>query len=67
MLLRRTETAVSKPSDRDKEVKHVKKALIAHVYKKWAFENPQKREKVEDPSRDRAIARKFPVSISYIS
>ena len=34
---------------------------------KWVFDIPKKKEKAEDPSKDRAIARKFPVSIPYIS
>ena len=32
----------------------------------WAFEIPKKKEKAEDPSKDRAFARKFPASIPYI-
>ena len=48
-------------------MKHIKKALTANVYKKWDFEIPQKRKKVEDPSKDRLTARKFPVSTPYIS
>ena len=63
MLLRRVEMVVSEQSDREDEVKHIKKALTRNVYKKWAFEIPKKREKVEDPSKDRITDRKFPISI----
>ena len=49
-LLRRAETVVSQPSDRE-EVKHVKTALAANGYMKLAFEILKKREKVEDPSK----------------
>ena len=66
ILLRRAETVVSKPSGRE-EVKHVKKAITETEYMKWAFKIPKKRERVEDPSKDKANARKFPVSIPYIS
>ena len=54
-------------SDKEEEVKHIKKTLTTNGYKKWAFEIPPKREKVEDPFKDRATAWKFPVSIPYIS
>ena len=54
-FLRRAETVVANPSEKE-EVKHVKNALTANGYKK----------KAEDPSKDSATARKFPVSIPYI-
>ena len=44
--LRRVETVMSERSDREEEVKHVKKELTAHGYMKWAFEIPKKREMV---------------------
>ena len=50
MLLRRAETVVLEPSDRE-EVKHVKRALTVNGYKKWAFKIPKKREKVDDSPR----------------
>ena len=47
-------------------VKHVKNALTANGYTKWVVEIPKKKKKAEDPSKDRATARKAPVSIPYI-
>ena len=49
-LLRRVGTVVLEPLDREEKVKHVKIALTANGYKKWAFDIPKKREKVEDIS-----------------
>ena len=43
-LLRRAETVVSDPSDREEEVRHVKKALTANGYKKSSFEISKKGE-----------------------
>ena len=47
-------------------MKHVKRALTANGYMKCVFAILKKREKIEDPSKDRVTARKFPVSISHI-
>ena len=63
MLLRRAETVVSEPPNREEVVKHIKKALTANVYKTWTFEIPQKKEKVKNSSKDRATARTFPVPL----
>ena len=45
MLMRRAEIAVSEPSDKEEEVKHVKKALTGIGYKKWSFQIFKKRDR----------------------
>ena len=66
-FLRRAETVVSDLLDMEEEVKHAKKALTANGSTKLVFEIIKKKEKAKDPFKDRATARKFPVSIPYIS
>ena len=55
-------------TDREGEVRHVKKALTANGYRSGLLRYTKKREKVADPSRNRTQWEGvYPVCIPYVA
>ncbi len=65
-LLRRADKLVSNPSDKQREVEHVKKALMANGYLPWALEVPPKEKQPQNKNNDPPKPKRYPVGLPYV-
>ena len=65
-LLNRAETLVSDPSDREKEIEHIKNALRANGYKDWSFQIPNRKTNAETTTNQQTKDYNPPIALPYI-
>ena len=65
-LISRANSMVTKPEQREAEIRHVKSALRANGYKEWAFKNPPPKDKSDSRRNTTGGQARISVDLPYV-